>query len=205
MELYEGVKFSVDIQGPSPLPDDLLTKLNYWAWVLSELGLSPRHPSGAYGNLSCRANENSFYITKSGMQPEPVLDNKNFCRIISYNPTTKSFIVEGDSPPSSETILHHLLYDEQPEIQAIFHGHSQLLIDNSVPLAIPVTEEFFPYGTLELALSAVEMIHRGHDFFLLKNHGFVSIGKDFQSTSNHCFKALSRLLDYLGTAHQNNR
>jgi len=50
-------------------------------------------------------------------------------------------------------------------------------------LRIPVTPSEHPYGTVELAQSAVGMVEQSADFFILKNHGFVAVGVDVDATA----------------------
>ena len=45
-------------------------------------------------------------------------------------------------------------------------------------LNIPVTKEFHAYGTPELAQSALDIVDHINSFFILKDHGFVALGKD---------------------------
>jgi len=196
MESYQGIKFSVKFKKQYTHPECLFEELNLWAWRLCQLGMTPVHSKGAYGNVSCRDNK-FFLISKSGMIPEDTLNCDNFCRILSFDKRSQRFVVEGKHTPSSETIMHYLLYKKNPKIGAILHGHNQLLLSHTDVLGIPVTTEFFPYGTEELAQSAFEMVTLGHRFFQLKDHGFVSVAPDIASAGQLCLQALQDLLRFL--------
>lgn len=191
METYQGVKFNHIQLKPTFSYDDKLTELNRIAYIFSQLGLTPVHPEGAYGNQSYRTPANSFVITKSGMIPETQLQTDNYCEIVSYDSTTNAFSTNGNATPSSECFLHNEIYSAFPEISVILHGHSSLLNDYTSQLNIPETTQFHDYGTMELAQSALELVQKDFLFFMLKNHGFVAIGPTIQSTS-------AMVLDYYG-------
>ena len=191
MEIYTGVKFKCLKGGSTFAFDERLAELNAWAFILAELGLTPVHPGGAYGNQSYRSGPSSLIITKSGMIPERGLVPDNYVHIDGFDKDSGTFFIRGMSNPSSESILHYCIYREFADVGAIMHGHSQLLEQFAVHLEIPVTSTFLPYGTFELAESAVELLQSGAGFILLKNHGFVAIDKDVDSTGN-------LVLDYYG-------
>ena len=191
METYQGVKFKHNQLSPTFSYDDRLTELNRIADIFSQLGLTPVHPEGAYGNQSYRTSTNSFIITKSGMTPEAQLQIDNYCEIVAYNNTTNTFSTNGHATPSSECYLHNEIYSSFPEISVILHGHSSLLNDYINELNIPETTQFHDYGTIELAQSALELAKEGFLFFMLKNHGFVAIGATIQDTG-------AMVLDYYG-------
>ena len=181
MERYEGVKFTYATKSTSFTYDQRLTTLNHWAVIFSELGLAPVHQSGAYGNQSYRVENSQFFITKSQMSPEEDLRVDNFVKILGYDASNLTFSTEGNSTPSSECFLHNALYDALPCVNAILHGHSTLLCTYAEEIGIPVTQQFCDYGTPMLAESAIELVDQNTDFFILKDHGFVALGKDIET------------------------
>jgi L-fuculose-phosphate aldolase len=192
MEIYTGVKFKCLKCGSTFAFDERLAQLNTWAFILAGLGLTPVHQGGAYGNQSYRSGESSLIITKSGMIPETDLMLENYVLIERFDKQGGTFHTKGVSNPSSESILHYSIYREFPDVGAIMHGHSKLLEQYATDLAIPVTTTFQPYGTSDLAESAVDLLQSGTGFILLKNHGFVATGKDIDATGN-------LVLDYCAT------
>lgn len=191
METYQGVKFNHTRLKQRFDFDHRLTELNQVAHLFSQLGLTPVHPEGAYGNQSYRASENSFIITKSGMVPSENVDVCNYCEIVEYDDSTTTFLTNGTSIPSSESFLHNKIYTSLPHVGVILHGHSLLLNDHARELDIPVTERFYDYGTQELAQSALLLAREGILFFILKNHGFVALGETIKGTGR-------LVLDYYG-------
>lgn len=197
MEKYQGVKFKIRRLGEEFAFDrHCLESLNSWIFMLGELGLAPVHPQGAYGNHSYRVSGESFIITRSGMIPCQELLPRNFC-MVSYDEEEEVFCVKGRYQPSSECFLHHAVYRHHPEIAVIMHGHSLLLNLHAETLQIPQTHEEHPYGTKELARSAIQMVERESSFFILKNHGFVATGKEMDDTGIMVLQHYRRLLDLL--------
>lgn len=196
-EHYQGVKFSCKQQNPTFRHDTRIEKLNYWAYLFSELGLAPRHSDGAYGNFSYRTGEHSFIITKSGMIPTSELHLENYCHVVGFDKSSTTFITEGTAGPSSECFLHSILYSSQTDLHAILHGHFSLLNLNAEKLKIKTTNRFYEYGTAELAFSALELARSNEDFFILRDHGFVALGRDIDSAGRLTLDYLSQLLDLL--------
>lgn len=197
MEVYEGVKFPFKYTAAEFSFDHRLKELNHWAWIFSQLGLAPVHPGGAYGNQSYRSSGCSFIITRSGMVPEKALQPEHYCLVEAYEETSASFLVRGCSPPSSESYLHHRLYQFLPGINTILHGHNSLFNSYASQLDIPQTNSFKPYGTVELAESALEIIDFGTRLFILRDHGFIALGEDIESTGKLVLDYYGRLINLL--------
>jgi ribulose-5-phosphate 4-epimerase/fuculose-1-phosphate aldolase len=198
MERYQGVKFG-HRQAADFFDGDhrQLTSLNRWAHLLSELGLTPVHGGGAYGNQSYRTGPSSFVITRSGMIPTQKLDLDNFCQVVEFEETPRTFVYQGKAIPSSESPLHYALYQSQPHINAILHGHSALFNRYFEYLNIPATASFAPYGTPELAESALALMDGVIRFFLLKDHGFVALGEDIEQAGQLTLAAFANLIKLL--------
>jgi len=197
MEKYRGVKFNWQRIKSSFSFDQRLSALNRWAYLFSELGLTPVHPDGAFGNQSYRTGESSFVITKSGMKPEQALQQRNYSHVIGYEEETSTFLIEGEAIPSSECFLHNALYKSLPNVNAILHGHCTLLNSLAPQLSIPVTQTFQDYGTPELAESALELVNDSINFFILKDHGFVALAEDIDNAGKLTLKHYSNLINIL--------
>jgi L-ribulose-5-phosphate 4-epimerase len=198
MEKYQGVKFNCRrISDSFTAAREPLLHLNRWAYIFSQLGLTPMHAEGAYGNHSCRTGKSSFFITKSGMVPTENLDENNFAHIIGFNESSNDLLFEGPSTPSSETVLHGLIYSSNPHIQAILHGHCSLFLKHAVALDLPITKTFYPYGTRELAESALDIISTSTRFFILRDHGFVSLGENIEEAGNVALDILANLIQII--------
>ncbi len=173
-EGYAGVKFTtVYKQKAAPQHPDLGI-LKDWCRIFHDKGLAPPYPGGSYGNLSFRTQRNSFIITGTCIGLKDTLGDDCFVEIHDCNTTAKEILITGIRPPSSETFMHFTIYQNRPDVQAIFHGHNQQITDNAASLNIPETASEVPYGTVELAESVLTILP-GNDFLVIKKHGFVSM------------------------------
>jgi L-fuculose-phosphate aldolase len=85
--------------------------------------------------------------------------------------------------PSSESIMHWLIYRNRPEAEAIIHAHDEFA--TRPELLAGVVEESGreePYGTVELARMAIATFQRAKQIMVLRNHGYVAIGPDLDRT-----------------------
>lgn len=198
MEKYQGVKFNCRrIADSFTAAREPLLHLNRWAYLFSQLGLTPIHAEGAYGNHSFRTGISSFFITKSGMVPTEAVDENNFAHIIDFKESANTLLFEGPSTPSSESFLHGLIYKANPNIQAILHGHSSLFLKHAFALDLPITKSFYPYGTRELAESALDIVNPSTRFFILRDHGFISLAENIEEAGNFTLDILGNLLQII--------
>ncbi len=177
---FVGVKFSVVLDksvpefsaGEEARADELLS----WCKRFADAGLTPNfsHKEGeaSAGNLSFRC-EKGFVITASG---------KNFSKLgtdglVKVNKCSfEEGIVHahGLRNPSSETFLHHLIYEARRDVNAVFHGHDEAVLGRAKELGLPVTPIRRPYGSKELAQDALELFNHRAYYVVLRGHGFVS-------------------------------
>ncbi len=193
MEQYSGVKFHYIQKSPQVPESKALANLNHWAWLFAEFGLAPLHRQGAYGNFSCRKNDNTFFISSSGMVPEQKFSAEKYCLIRYCDKDQLTIEYHGKSPPSSETLMHYLIYQRRPDINVILHGHNTLLLENRKQLNLQQTSIYHSYGTKELA-TAASCLAEKENFFIIKNHGFVALGKEINATGQHTLDMLKRLI-----------
>lgn len=193
MERYEGVKFKNICLGESFEYDLRLEKLHYWVNLQAELGLAPVHSEGAYGNHSFRMVHDTFVITRTGMIPNEKFSQSDYCRV-TYESIEQTFTYHGASKPSSECFLHSYIYKSFPSIQVVMHGHSLPLNRYAQDLGLPVTHKKYPYGTEELAQSAIEIMSDDVDFFILKDHGFVAVGPDIDVVGKQVLATYGKLI-----------
>lgn len=108
--------------------------------------------------------------------------------------------VEGNLPPSSETMMHINLYQERRDIRAVIHTHSAyasvlavahleippiledqvLLIGGEIKLAL-----YAPSGSEELARNVLRALE-DRNAALLMNHGAVGVGKSLRDALTVC-------------------
>ncbi|HBX52316.1 MAG TPA: hypothetical protein DEH02_14725 [Bacteroidales bacterium] len=176
-EKYEGVKFRTVFKSKD-IPVDLrLETLKMWAKKFDEYRLAPPYDGGSAGNLSYRVNSdsNKFIITGSRIGLKCSLQDDCFVMVENCDFSNGIVYASGVREPSSEAMLHFAIYDKRKDVQAIFHGHSQEILDAAKTLKLPATSEFYPYGTKEL-LQSVILILEKHSVIIMKDHGFIALG-----------------------------
>ncbi len=180
-EIYKGVKFNYKNIGKTIIEHSLLYELKYWCAVFNHKNLAPPYPGGSSGNLSFRikSNENNFIITTSHTALRDNMSDADFTEVTNYRINQNLITGKGEKIPSSESIMHFLIYKSRKEINAIFHGHSSEILKYTEQLNVPITKKELSYGTVEFAKDALNLLHKS-DFIILKNHGFVSLGKTMQ-------------------------
>lgn len=160
---------------------------------LQEQGLVAR----TWGNISCRADENRFVITPSGITYSRLTPDD----MMVVNIHDLAFA--GNTKPSSESGVHAGIYQSRPEITAVIHTHQAAASSVSagrervVPLKgeaaaiighnINIAGYALP-GTRKLIRSALNALGNNYAV-LLGNHGAICIGTDM----DHAFKVAMTL------------
>jgi ribulose-5-phosphate 4-epimerase/fuculose-1-phosphate aldolase len=96
--------------------------------------------------------------------------------------------------PSSETFLHGLIYKENDSIQAVIHAHDEVATSINLNGILDETEREEPYGTVELALLALNTFKKGNNIFILKNHGYVAVGHSLTKVTNSIIAIHNKLM-----------
>ncbi len=187
---YHGVKFSTRFIGETVPCYNEINDLIYWCNTFAEKGLAPLHPEGSYGNLSIRVKD-GILITRTSLDLNSKLSINDFVLVTGCNLDCFITTCIGTATPSSETPIHWKLYFLRPDINAIFHGHHDELLQKGLLLNIPETKREQPYGSLEL-VHEVELL-ANFNFFNMKNHGFISLGKDMLTAGEQALAQISLL------------
>jgi ribulose-5-phosphate 4-epimerase/fuculose-1-phosphate aldolase len=176
-EEYRGVKFKTIFTGTDIPSAQGMRNLKRWCAVFQSRALAPAYPGGSYGNLSYRpvSSENSFIITASGISLCKSIDSDAFVTVVHCDTGGQTVYAMGVKEPSSETFMHYHIYRERKDVVAVFHGHSCEILAAQPMLNIPSTPAEAEYGTPELA-SQVSALAKEYNFFIIRNHGFVSLG-----------------------------
>jgi len=136
----------------------------------------------AEGNVSMRDDDGRIYISASGtclgrLDPSDIVEIGDF---------------SGVKKPSSEYRVHVTVYENRPDIGAVCHAHPphatafavtgtdfpRPLLPEAVLFVGPVaTVGYETPGTEKLAENLKRYLG-GHNVFLLKNHGVVTLGQN---------------------------
>ena len=179
-----GIEYSVFTTFVSNrIPSDSETEqLIKWCKIANTHGLVP----GTDGNISSRIKpgRKNFFITATETNLSEELSPEDFVKINSANIKEQTNKAEGIKRPSREIFVHSTIYRERPEINAIIHGHSEQILNNFKHLKkisnLPIvcTANAVRPGSLELVYSVKEVLYHKCNFIIMKEHGFLSLGKD---------------------------
>ncbi len=176
------------------IPSDAkIEELKEWCERFQKNGLTPEIEGNYTGNLSFRSEE-GFIITASGLKNKENLSSDCFVYVKSYDEQSNTVYVEGKRQPSSEAVMHFLIYKAREEINAIFHGHNEAIIMNAEKFKLPVTEKEHEPGSIELAKEVLRALG-DRNLIVIKNHGFISLGKTMKEAGKQALATLRRSKD----------
>jgi len=159
--------------------------LRQWCRKFAELGLAP-YQSGAFaGNMSIRSGKGIIITTARANLGD--LKAGDFTLIIDADIDNNQITASGLKEPSSESLMHIVLYRARPHIKAQFHGHDDLVLKKAGKLGLPITKTEQPYGTVQLANEVLEALE-DHTYVIIRNHGFVSLGRDMEEAGNQAIR-----------------
>lgn len=139
----------------------------------------------AEGNISAKLNDGSFLITASGI----CKGDLSYKDLVTCDDDGSS---RGNTPVSSEIVLHTVIYSIRPDVKAIIHAHPPYAIACSIAgisLREPILPEVFnTLGSIITTVFAapsspesadvIERHIRETDAIILDRHGSVTVGKD---------------------------
>jgi len=176
---YVGVKFRA-VRCSEELPPERAGFYGIFKRTSERLKTHDMTPANG-GNLSVR-HKSGFFISASGSNLGCFEENEIIfverCRVES-----EQVFYYGPANPSSESMMHWLIYKNRPEAAAVIHAHDEYATRSDLLAGkIEESNREEPYGTIELANMAIETFKRAERIIVLKNHGYVAIGPDLDST-----------------------
>lgn len=179
-EIYTGVKFKTEFISKTPPQNEKILDAIYWANLISEKGMAPYNNAGSAGNLSFRLeNSNRFIITATASDLGLLINSHYFVEVCDCNLRQKIVKAKGKHQPSSESMMHYFIYNKRKDVNAIIHGHwpeKLSLLQNG---NYTCTNNEAPYGTI-LLIEELNHVIANHNFIVLKNHGFLAMGKSLK-------------------------
>ena len=153
---------------------------------------------GTAGNVSVRLDSESgrdiMAVTPSGASYDGLTYDDVVVTDFEVEP------LEGELPPSSESLLHVGIYQRRPDVHAVVHTHSiysSVLAVSGIDLppvidevvvyvggAVKVSEYGFP-GSPELANNVCDALAFKKAAFIA-NHGAVAVGKSLEEALSIC-------------------
>jgi len=187
------IRFNISFVSDEVPRDARIDELKEWCERFQRKGLTPEFEGNYTGNLSFRSRE-GVVITASGLKSKENLGNDCFVYVKNYDEQGNTVYIEGSRQPSSEAVMHFLIYKTRKEVNAVFHGHNDAIIMNAEKLGFPVTERQYEPGTIELAKEALKVLG-DKNLIVLKNHGFVSLGRTMKEAGELALATLKRSKD----------
>jgi L-fuculose-phosphate aldolase len=184
------IRFNISFVSDQVPRDPKIEELEEWCERFQRNGLTPEFEGNYTGNLSFRCRK-GFVITASGLKSKQNLSNDCFVYVKSYDKQTNTVYVEGRRQPSSEAVMHYLIYKRRKEVNAVFHGHNDAIVMNAEKLGFPVTGREHEPGTTSLAKEALKVLG-DNNLIVLKNHGFISLGKTIEEAGELALATLKR-------------
>jgi ribulose-5-phosphate 4-epimerase/fuculose-1-phosphate aldolase len=130
------------------------------------------------GNLSQRAAE-GFVVTTSGCNLG-LIEPEELSLVQGCSLEEEWVRYAGTNPPSSEAMMHWLIYQDFPAAGAVVHAHDEQGTATLAARQLPETPREEPYGTVALARLAARTFAAGGEIIVLKNHGYLAAGPDIE-------------------------
>lgn len=190
-EKYEGVKFKTVFEGKTHgAPEEDSKTLIGWCRRFSDLMLV----AAEAGNLSFRFRGSCFVITptgksKAGLSPEDLVE------VVNCDIGKREVTVRGLFEPSSESMLHWLVYKNRSDVNAVFHLHDFDVLEKRDDLNIKSTARLMPYGTRELAMEAISALGKNESYVIIRNHGVLSVGRRMDDAGELAIDVHERVLE----------
>ena len=166
---------------PNAYPERM-AELIRWCQVFDEEGLAPVAGGASAGNLSFRT-PGGFVITPSRSRLKSDLKWSSLVEVVRADWCGFALHVLGPSVPSSDSFLHEEIYARRVDVQAVFHGHDDLVLGHADRLAralpIVVTAESRLFGTIQDARETARELGPSN-YIIRKGHGFVAVGRSMQ-------------------------
>jgi ribulose-5-phosphate 4-epimerase/fuculose-1-phosphate aldolase len=177
------IKFNCHWIKTDPIPSDRLCEINEWRDKLYHLGLIGVYDDGiGFGNISIRAENNTFIITGSGTGNLNQLSENHYVLVNDYDVAKNSLTCAGPIKASSESLSHAMVYECLPETNSVIHIHNTDMWEKLMD-QIPTTDKNVTYGTPEMASEIkkiVEELGNKEKILVMGGHegGIITFGKN---------------------------
>jgi len=190
-------KFSTVFIDDNASAGKIASQLTKWCRAMQSSGLMPMAGGSMLGNLSirCKKGSKEFIITPSGAGSKGGSSKDAYVRVLAVDIPGKKVLCRGKREPSSESMLHYLIYKKRKDVNAIFHGHSPEILKCAGRLGLPTTAKEEPYGTVALAERVLKIADS--DLLVMKGHGFISLGRSANEAGKRAMKAYNECVKFI--------
>jgi ribulose-5-phosphate 4-epimerase/fuculose-1-phosphate aldolase len=178
-------------------PEPLLEELNHWrskmltsGWI----GQNPQRYQGlGFGNLSLRQatpeHPHAFIITASQTGHLHWLDKDAWPWVVTADIAHNRVEAQGSQQPSSEALSHAALYQANPEIQAVIHGHAPELWNLATKQSLACTPESIPYGSPAMAEAIRQQAEPSSGLVVMLGHqdGILAWGRNLAEAAEKLY------------------
>lgn len=180
------IKYHFDLQNQSlEMEQDLIDEINYWRSQLLQKSWIGQYPDGiGFGNISCRLQKDTFYISGTATGGRDVLYKEQIVLVNSFSIEKNYISCIGDIAASSESLSHAALYESDKSIMNIIHIHSKLLWEKhknklttsspSIAYGTPQMARTLQYCKTQIQADSGVIIMGGHD------DGIIAYGTSFR-------------------------
>lgn len=187
-------RFTTRFKSRTVPADPRLAELMQYCLAFHQQQLAPCLDGISHGNLSFRKEKNTFIITASQVGLGQANTPAHFAEVLDVDIEQMCITANALREPSSESMLHHAIYKKRKDVNAIFHGHSPLILQHAEKINLPHTAQEEPYGSVALLNSVMEILGDS-PFIIMKNHGFLSLGSTMPEAMRRVEEVIKRMKD----------
>ncbi len=170
MSIFFGRNFKTIIREEKIPNPPQVKELLRWCIILTNMTLL----HGARGEISFRTPR-GFAITANDARLSS-LNSNHIVEVLEYNQPENALYVRGRKEPSTESLLHYVIYRKRPDVNAIFHIFDSTMLNAHFDLDIPVISRYSP----EEILRTLEK----QDAIAIKNNGLLFLGASLKDAGN---------------------
>ena len=165
--------------------------LIWWATRFAELGFTPSYGPGDHGNLSCRTEQGCLITARETVKAR--LTPKDFVEVLGREELSgrPRLLCRGLRLPSTDALVHLRVYDTRPDVRAVLHGHDASTLTKAAELDLPVTTHSAAVPSMALIDDVCQLI-RQQDYLLLRDHGFLAVGRSIDEAGELVRRLCSR-------------
>ncbi len=198
MSIQEGViKYRLHHQ-KQDIPADIdIGEIEHWRARFHEMGLIAQDPKRydghGFGNISQRCPRHdaplAFLVSGSQTAHLPHMDARGYALVTHFDIEENRLDAIGATPPSSESLTHAVVYQNDATANAVIHVHDPLTWRRADVLGLPITDPKVAYGTVAMANEMKRIMTSGlapECVMAMGGHedGIIAWGKDLQSAAS---------------------
>lgn len=186
---FDSIQIGNDITTYTQIdPRSAIADMKEMGWYLRDMGLN--HADSFAGGIALRFGK-GILVTASYTDKYQI-ERERICYVENYISEKNQVQVVGNFPPSSESSLSLLAFQEFPSANLILHFHYKPM--TSTPkLSHYRTSRYASYGTLAEAEAVVEKLRETGDFAIAYGHGEFIMTSNFTQAKAVVDKILSLL------------